>query len=42
MRVKFFDLVKHCRIQTGRNMWTDMLEMDLIYIITGWEDNYDT
>lgn len=37
MKVKFFDLVAYCRLQTGRNMWTDMLEMDLIYIICGWD-----
>lgn len=37
MTVKLFDLVEYCRLQTGRNMWTDFLEMDLIYIMNDWD-----
>jgi len=32
-----FDIVEHYRIQRGQNMWSDMLEMDLVYIICGWD-----
>lgn len=33
---KLFDIVLACRLEQGRNMWSDMLEMDLIYIMLGW------
>ena len=36
LTAKFFDIVEHYRLSQGRNMWSDMLEMDLIYIICGW------
>ena len=32
----FFDIVLHTRLAQGRNMWSDMLEMDLIYIVCEW------
>ena len=31
-----FELVEHYRVKRGYNMWTDMLEMDLIYILNDW------
>lgn len=37
LTAKFFDIVESCRIEQGRNIWSDMLEMDLIYIICGWD-----
>jgi len=36
LTAKLFDIVEYYRIQQGRNMWSDMLEMDLIYIICEW------
>lgn len=38
LKVPLFDLVEYYRIQKGYNMWSDMLEMDLIYIICGWNE----
>ena len=38
LTAKFFDVVEYSRLMTGRNMWSDMLEIDLVYIICGWED----
>lgn len=32
-----FDIVEYYRIQRGQNMWSDMLEMDLVFIICGWD-----
>lgn len=37
MRAKFFDIVEHHRLERHMNMWSDMLEMDLIYILCGWD-----
>lgn len=37
LTTSFFDIVLHCRLEKHQNMWTDMLEMDLIYIICGWD-----
>ena len=37
MMIPLFELVEAYRLEQGRNMWSDMLEMDLIYIICGWE-----
>ena len=37
LTAKFFDVVEYSRLMIGRNMWSDMLEMDLVYIICGWE-----
>ena len=31
-----FDIVEYYRICRNNNMWSDMLEMDLIYIICDW------
>lgn len=33
-----FSIVEHYRLSRRQNMWTDMLEMDLIYIICGWNE----
>ena len=33
-----FDIVERYRISQHRNMWSDMLEMDLVYIIYGWDE----
>ena len=43
LTAKFFDIVEFYRIRRNRNMWSDMLEMDLIFIICGWdqEEDYD-
>lgn len=32
-----FDIVESYRLERGYNMWTDGLEMDLIWIICGWD-----
>ena len=32
-----FDIVESYRLMRNQNMWTDMLELDLCYIICGWE-----
>lgn len=37
LTAKFFDIVEFYRIRRNRNMWSDMLEMDLIFIICGWD-----
>ena len=37
LTVPLFDLVEHYRVCRRQNMWSDMLEMDLIYIICGWD-----
>lgn len=34
--VPFFDIVQHYRVSRGQNMWTDMLELDLCWILLGW------
>jgi hypothetical protein len=31
-----FDIVEHFRLSQHRNMWSDMLEMDIIYILNEW------
>lgn len=36
MTVGFWELVEWYRLQRGFNMWADGLEMDLIYLICGW------
>lgn len=35
--VPFFDIVESCRLEKKQNMWSDMLELVLCYIILGWE-----
>lgn len=38
LAAKFFDLVAFYRIhETRRNMWSDNLMMDLVYIICEWD-----
>ena len=38
LTAKFFDLINFYRIhETHRNMWSDMLMDDLIFIICGWD-----
>ena len=32
-----FDMVQAYRLERGYNMWSDGLEMDLIWIIYGWD-----
>ncbi len=34
--VNMFDIVEHTRLEKHQNMWSDMLEMDLIYILNDW------
>lgn len=36
LTANLFDIVESYRLEKGYNMWADMLEMDLIYIICGW------
>lgn len=36
MLIPLFELVEAYRLEQRRNMWSDMLEMDLIYIICEW------
>lgn len=36
LTANFFDIVEHCRVEQHRNMWSDLLEMDLVYIMLGW------
>ena len=31
-----FDIVLACRLEKGYNMWSDNLELDLIWIICDW------
>ena len=31
-----FDIVLHYRLMKHQNMWSDGLELDLIWIICGW------
>lgn len=33
-----FEMVERYRVSQGRNMWSDMLEMDLVYILYGWTE----
>ena len=37
LTANFFDIVESCRLEKRKNLWSDMLEMDLICIILGWE-----
>lgn len=36
MTVPLFELVEYYQVCRRQNMWSDMLEMDLIYIILDW------
>lgn len=38
LTANLFDIVEFYRLCRKQNMWTDMLEMDLCYILTGWAD----
>ena len=40
LTANLFDIVEHTRLITKRkgNMWSDMLEMDIIYILCGWNE----
>lgn len=33
LTANFFDIVEHYRVEQHRNMWTDLLELDLVYIM---------
>lgn len=33
----FFDVVLSCRLEKRKNMWSDMLELTLCYILLGWD-----
>ena len=37
LTARLFDIVEFYRIKQHRNMWSDMLEMDLIYILCEWD-----
>lgn len=37
LTAKFFDIVEHYRVEQRRNMWTDSLGMDLVYIVLEWD-----
>lgn len=37
LTAKLFDIVEFYRIKQHRNMWSDMLELDLCWILLDWD-----